>query len=106
MLVVVIGNVRSEDCDSFNGYEDRDKPTGSMIEGGFCKRSYGPCKGGRDRVRGGYWKNGVWSREMKREVSSEWGVGVKGWPCTHQLKLLVSFIVQICIHAMRFFSLF
>ena len=28
MLVVVIGNAKGEECDSFNGYEDRDKLTG------------------------------------------------------------------------------
>ena len=54
MLVVVIENVRGGECDSFNGYENRDKPTGSTIEGGFCKRSCGPCKGGRDGVHGRY----------------------------------------------------
>ena len=69
MLVVVIGNAKGEECDSFNGYEDRDKPTGSMLEGGFCQRSCGPRKGGRNGVRGGYWKDGVWSRDEDDERS-------------------------------------
>ena len=69
MLVVVIGNAKGEECDSFNGYEDRDKPTGSMLEGGFCQRSCGPCKGGRNGVHGGYWKDGVWSRDEGDERS-------------------------------------